>query len=31
MYKEMIFVKQGKDYLIYIPEELVETAIHLAH
>ncbi|KAL7630558.1 UNVERIFIED_CONTAM: hypothetical protein RMT77_019250 [Armadillidium vulgare] len=31
MFKGMIFIKQGINYKVYIPETLIETAIMLAH
>ncbi|RXG54823.1 Retrovirus-related Pol polyprotein from transposon [Armadillidium vulgare] len=31
MFKGMIFIKQGANFKVYIPESLIETAIMLAH
>ncbi|RXG51159.1 hypothetical protein Avbf_16868 [Armadillidium vulgare] len=31
MFKGMIFIKQGVNYKVYMPESLIETAIMLAH
>lgn len=31
MFKDMIFIRQGNEYMIYMPDALVETALMLAH